>query len=104
MSDNASLTQEAYQRAANVMVEMKQAPKAATSWLKYKESLFSPQIGERCLWTMVIPGNGRMYFLGYLSKYSDTLYIRPDETRSYEVNDTLYFAYINKMVFESEMD
>lgn len=71
---------------------------AATQWFRYDpSSIFSPQIGEWCLFTMEIDGK-RNYFSGkIIETASGAIRIRWDYGASYEINDTLHWARIRKL-------
>lgn len=99
IEDNANLTQDAFDRARSVIVDMKSNP-AATSWLKYtanKESIFDPQVGEWCLWSMIHDGD-RNYFSGKLFNSGGLLMLDWDGFRPVYPNDTLYYARVNKKI------
>jgi len=71
---------------------------AASVWLKYdsKNEWLSPQLGEWCLWSMII-NNKRNYFSGSLYHYNSVLYLKWDGYQSFIPDDTVYFARVNKI-------
>ena len=70
---------------------------AATAWFRYDpDSPFAPEMGEWCLWSRIIDGE-RNYFSGRLFASSGEIYLRWDGGRSYTVNDTVYWARVEKL-------
>ena len=72
---------------------------AASVWLKFdiNNTWLSPQIGEWCLWSMIIDGE-RNYFSGSLFKFSDeSIRLYWDGYKTLKPDDTVYFARVNKI-------
>jgi hypothetical protein len=74
---------------------------ATMTWQKYTGNLTDPQLGEQCLWSIkIFEFEEREYFVGYLSSCNEQLYIRWHDGLSFKINDSLYYARINKMAFD----
>lgn len=74
---------------------------AATSWLKYtgnRDSISDPQLGEWCLWS-IVENSKRNYFTGSLFMSGHLLMLSWNGYRPVFLDDTLYYARVNKMVF-----
>ena len=72
-----------------------QSQPAATQWFKWSpDSVIGPDIGEWCLWTMVINGR-RNYFSGSLFNLDDKVYLSWNGGMSVKPDDTTYWARVN---------
>ncbi len=74
---------------------------AATPWQKYTGDIIDPVIGEWCLWSVII-NEKRNYFSGNLFLSDNSIMLNGQGYKSVHVDDTLYWARVNKMVFENE--
>jgi len=71
---------------------------AATQWFRYDpSSIFSPRIGEWCLFTLII-GDERNYFAGkIIETATGAVRVQWDGLGAFEIDDTLFWARVRKL-------
>lgn len=70
---------------------------AATHWIKYDpKSSVGPEIGEWCLWSMVIK-NERNYFSGHLIVIGKCTYLHWEGNKSFNLDNGIYYARVNRL-------
>lgn len=75
---------------------------AATVWQKYDPlSIVAPELEEWCLWSMTIQGH-RDYFAGRLTSGKMRIVLHLDGFQTIDVDDSLYYARINHIIFEKD--